>query len=132
MQVYNRTTMPRWVDVNLTLQTAYFMEGGIQVRRSLITSGEWKHSTPVGTFLIWQRVYNERMKNGKPGDPDYYDLKNVLYTQYFTYEGHALHFAWWRDTFGYRDSHGCVNQDINTSRFAWDFLKVGDKVVIHN
>jgi lipoprotein-anchoring transpeptidase ErfK/SrfK len=129
--VYSRKTVPRKVDVNLTTQTADFIEGDFQVRRSLITSGEWKYETPIGTFAIFSRVPNERMKNGKPGDPDYYDLSNVLYTQYFTPKGHALHYAWWRTTFGYRDSHGCINEDINTSRFAWDFLTIGDKVVIH-
>lgn len=128
---YSRKTMPRWVDVNLTNQTAIFLEAGMPVRRNLITSGEWKFETPIGSFPIWSRVPNERMKNGKPGEPDYYDLSGVLYTQYFTVQGHALHYAWWRSTFGYRGSHGCINQDINTSRFAWDFLTIGDKVVIH-
>lgn len=128
--VYSRTTLPRWVEVNLTTQTASFFEGDQVVRHSLITSGEWKHETPTGTFPIFSRIPNERMKNGKPGDPDYYDLKNVLYTQYFTPAGHALHYAWWRSEFGYRGSHGCINEDINTSRFAWDFLNIGDKVVI--
>ncbi|NWJ94417.1 MAG: L,D-transpeptidase [Chloroflexi bacterium] len=129
--IYSRKTVPRWVDINLTTQTSNFIEGGIQVRRSLITSGEWKFETPTGSFAIFSRVPNERMINGKPGDPDYYDLANVLYTQYFTKKGHALHYAWWRTTFGYRDSHGCINEDISTSRYAWDFLTIGDNVVIH-
>jgi hypothetical protein len=129
--VYNRRTVPHWVDVNLTTQTEVFMEGDMPVRRSLITSGEWQYETPIGSFPITSRVANEHMKNGKPGDPDYYDLKNVLYTQYFTPKGHALHYAWWRSEFGYRGSHGCINQDINTSRYAWDFLTIGDRVVIH-
>lgn len=128
--IYNRKSMPRWVDVNLTTQTAIFYEGNLPARRSLITSGAGRYASPIGTFAISRRVPNERMKNGKPGDPDYYDLKNVLYTQYFTDEGHALHYAWWRDTFGYPDSHGCINEDIQTSRYAWDFLNIGDKVII--
>lgn len=120
-----------WVDVNLSKQTMKFMEGNTVVRTNLITSGKKGYETPVGTFYINRRVYNETMVGGSPGAEDYYYLENVLYTQYFTNQGHALHYAWWRSQFGVPGSHGCVNEDLNTAKFAWDFLTIGSRVVIH-
>lgn len=120
-----------WVDVNLRTQTARFMEGDLAVRTSLVTTGKPGHATPTGTFYINRRVYNETMVGGQPGTEDYYRLENVLYTQYFTYEGHALHYAWWRSQFGVTGSHGCVNEDLATAKFAWDFLNIGSRVSIH-
>jgi hypothetical protein len=71
------------------------------------------------------------MTNGSIGAEDYYDLYNVLYTQYFTYEGHALHYAWWRSVFGVTGSHGCVNEDYDTALFAWNWLTIGSRVHIY-
>ena len=121
-----------WAEVNLTKETITFMRGPVVVRSAAyIVSGKKDHETPAGTFYINRRVANEHMVNGKPGDVDYYDLKNVLYTQYFTYQGHALHYAYWWSNFGFAGSHGCVNQDLATSKFAWDYLNIGSRVTIH-
>jgi lipoprotein-anchoring transpeptidase ErfK/SrfK len=117
--------------VNLRTFKAVYYEGDIPVRTTTIISGKPGHETPVGTFKILWRVENEHMRGGSIGSEDYYDLYNVLYTQYFTYEGHALHYAWWRDTFGYQASHGCVNMNLEDSFFAWNFLNVGNRVNIH-
>jgi lipoprotein-anchoring transpeptidase ErfK/SrfK len=121
----------RWVDVNLSKFTATYMEGDLPVRTIWVVTGMYGWDTPVGTFTIFRRVENERMRGGTIGSEDYYDLSNVLYTQYFTAAGHALHYAWWRDSFGYRASHGCVNMNLDDSFFAWNFLKIGSKVNIH-
>ena len=126
-------TFEHWVDVNLSKPKAMtFYEGqwAVQVR-SLVSTGKPGHATPTGTYHINRRVYNETMSGGTPGSEDYYYLTNVLYTQYFTYEGHALHYAWWRSQFGVTGSHGCVNEDLTTAKFAWDWLTIGSRVVIH-
>jgi lipoprotein-anchoring transpeptidase ErfK/SrfK len=128
---HNPGTLEHWVDVNLTTQTSRFMEGNKVIRTSLITSGKRGHETPTGTFYINRRVYNETMVGGTPGAEDYYYLKDVLYTQYFTNQGHALHYAWWRTQFGVPGSHGCINEDLATAKFAWDFLTIGSRVTIH-
>ncbi len=120
-----------WVDVNLSTQTARFYQGTTLIRTSAISSGKKAFESPVGTFYILRRVYNETMTNGKPGDKEYYYLEDVLYTQYFTDEGHALHYAWWRNTFGNPGSHGCINEDLATAKYAWEFLTIGSPVVIH-
>ena len=128
---YNSTDWAHWVDVNLTIQSETFYEGDVPVRTSLVTTGTTGHETPTGDFHILRLVYNEHMKGGSIGAGDYYDLYNVLYTMYFTDEGHALHYAWWRSRFGVTGSHGCVNEDLATSAFAWNFLSLGSLVHIH-
>lgn len=120
-----------WVDVNLSSQSETFYEGDVAVRTNLVTTGVPGHDTPTGTFYINRRVYNEHMVGGSIGAGDYYDLYNVLYTQYFTYEGHALHYAWWRTRFGVTGSHGCVNEDYDTALFAWNWLTIGSRVQVH-
>ncbi|MEI7554884.1 L,D-transpeptidase [Candidatus Chlorohelix sp.] len=120
-----------WVDVNLTTFNATFMEGDTPIKTILVVSGKPGHETPVGTFAIFSRIPNEHMKGGDIGTEDYYDLYNVLYTQYFTSEGHALHYAWWRSSFGYQASHGCVNMGLDESFYAWNFLSIGSHVNIH-
>lgn len=128
---FNTWLWEHWVDVNLSKVTATFMEGDIPIRTNLVVTGSFKNFTPSGTFYVLRRVYNERMRGGTIGAEDYYDLSNVLFTQYFTWEGHALHYAWWRDSFGYYASHGCVNMDYDTSEFAWYFLTMGSRIYIH-
>jgi hypothetical protein len=129
--VYSTSLWAHWVDVSLSKQSETFYEGDIPVRTSLVTTGTATHPTPVGRWHIFRLVPNEHMKNGKPGDVDYYDLKNVLYTMYFTADGDALHYAWWRSVFGETGSHGCVNEDYDTSLFAWNFLGIGSLVNVH-
>ncbi len=129
--LYGPNIYEHWVDINLSTQTARFMEGDLVIRSNLVTTGKRGHETPTGTFYILRRVYNETMVGGQLGTEDYYNLSNVLYTQYFTDRGHALHYAWWRSQFGVTGSHGCINEDLATARFAWQFLNFGSRVNIH-
>ncbi|MBN9391438.1 MAG: L,D-transpeptidase [Chloroflexi bacterium] len=128
---YSTWDWEHWVDINLSRQNETFYEGDIPVRTNLVTTGKPGNATPTGTYHIIRRVYNEHMVGGSIGAGDYYDLYDVLYTQYFTGQGHALHYAWWRSVFGVTGSHGCVNQDYDSSLFAWNWLTIGSRVSIH-
>ncbi len=128
---YSTYAWEHWIDVNLATQSSTFYEGDVPVRNNLVTTGKPGHETPTGTFYILSRVPNERMKGGEIGSEDYYDLSNVLYTQYFTTAGHAIHYAWWRSQFGVTGSHGCVNMDLEGSEFAWNWLNLGSRVNVH-
>jgi hypothetical protein len=129
---YSTYLWEHWVDINLSQQYETFFEGDVPVYGSYVTTGKAGHETPTGTFYILRLVANERMRGGSIGSEDYYDLDNVLFTMYFTWEGHALHYAWWRSVFGAPGSHGCVNEDYNTAQFAWNFLTLGSRVSIHH
>ncbi len=134
----NITPDQRWVDVNLSQQVACAMSGGEIVRVVLVTTGMPGWETPAGQFRILYRVADETMTSagiGIPIDsPDGYDLDHVLYTQYFTDEGHALHDNYWRplSVFGHTPtSHGCVGMVEDDAFFMWNWVGAGDLVNIH-
>jgi hypothetical protein len=95
----------RWIAVSLARQRVTAYEHTTVVLTDLCSTGAAaKGLTSKGIFAIWRRVENETMDSttiGIPkGDPRYYRLENVLYTQYFDHTGEALHYAWWHSNFG--------------------------------
>lgn len=123
----------RWIEVDLTAQRLHAVIGKKVVYTAVISSGKKGWETPTGTFYILYRVANETMTSESIGAEEYYRLENVLYTQYFTNEGDALHYAWWKtpDSFGTPSSHGCVSQQLADAEFFWNFARVGTRVYIH-
>ena len=61
------------------------------------------------------------MAGGVQGTDDYYSLSNVSFPQYLTWRGHAIHYAYWHDSFGQEMSHGCVNMTLWDAKWAWNF-----------
>jgi lipoprotein-anchoring transpeptidase ErfK/SrfK len=127
-----------WVDVNLSQEVTMAMDGNTPVRAIFVTTGQPGWETPTGTYHVQRRVEDETMKSSALGipidSPDGYDLEHVMYTQYFTGEGHALHDNYWRpdSVFGSQaTSHGCVGMELNDAKFLWDFLSTGSRIVIH-
>ncbi len=126
-----------WVDINLSHQAAVGMIGDGWTRVALMTSGKRGWDTPEGQFRIVRRVANETMTSASLGitDPnDQYVLRDVLYTQYFTLQGHALHLNYWRPdaVFGNaRTSHGCIGLRLSDAEYFWRHLRNGSRVVIH-
>lgn len=128
----------QWAAVNLTYQAVVAMRGADPIWVALTTTGRDGWKTPEGIYFINRRVANETMTSAALGitDPnDYYVLTDVLFTQYFTYEGHALHLNYWQPdaVFGRRrTSHGCVGLRYDDAAFFWEFLRIGSRVVIHS
>jgi hypothetical protein len=63
-----------------------------------------------------------------------YNVKNVLYTQYFDSLGDALHLNYWQPdgVFGSaRTSHGCVGLYIHDAQWLWLFTQGGVRLEIH-
>ncbi len=126
-------TGERWVLVDIGSQTATAMIGDQPYYTALVTTGVDGWDTPVGTWFIQYRVENETMTSASIGADEYYVLDDVLYTQYFTNVGHALHLNYWRDDsyFGNtRSSHGCVGMRLADAEFFWNFANVGTRVTI--
>jgi hypothetical protein len=131
-----RTYAGRWIDVNLTdfYITAY--EGATPLYSALITAGR-DDRTPVGVFAIQRRVRSETMDSattGIPrGHPEYYLLRDVQYTQYFTAKGHAIHGNYWvhPSRFGRFSSNGCVGLLNTDAAWFWDFATTGTIITIH-
>ena len=124
----------RWIDVDLDAQTTTAMAGDRALYTALATTGKDGWETPKGTFHILTRVPDETMTSVSIGAEEYYVLDHVLYTQYFTDRGHALHLNYWRDDsyFGQvRSSHGCVGLRLADAEFFWNFATYGTRVTIH-
>jgi hypothetical protein len=121
----------RWIDVHLTQQLMVAYEGRDPVRTVVMTSGQPGWETPTGYFAINARVANETMESGSIGAESFYVLENVLFTQYFSDRGHALHYAWWKtaETIGRPGSHGCLNLLLEDSQFFWDWADIGTPVI---
>jgi hypothetical protein len=127
----------RWIDADLsepTLVTAY--EGDKPVRTMLAIRGVDGTPTVEGTFKILRRVATDTMDSETIGipreSPKGYLLKDVLYTQYFTSDGAALHYNYWLGRFGYPGSHGCLGLSLEDSKFLWDWAQVGTPVVVRS
>lgn len=124
----------RWIDIDLGRQTATAMVGDAPLYTALVTTGKDGWETPVGTFQILYRVANETMTSAAIGAEEYYVLEDVLFTQYFTNGGHALHLNYWRPDYYFgniRSSHGCVGMRYADAEFFWNFATFGTRVTIH-
>jgi lipoprotein-anchoring transpeptidase ErfK/SrfK len=119
--------------VDPTLVTAY--EGDRPVYSALAIRGTSAWSTPVGTYSISRRVANETMSSdglGIPRNaPGGYYVQNVLFTQYFTRDGAAIHYNYWSGNFGYPGSHGCLGMNYADSLWFWNWAGVGTPIVVH-
>ena len=126
-------TVGRWLDVNLTQQLMNAYDGRDLQRTILVTSGLAGWETPPGFYAINNRVPNETMTSGAIGAEHFYKLEDVLFTQYFTDRGHAIHYAWWRtpETIGRPGSHGCLNVLLDDARYVWDWATIGTPVYVH-
>jgi lipoprotein-anchoring transpeptidase ErfK/SrfK len=133
----NNITVADWakyIDVNLSSQSmCAYLAGGDQQGCWNITSGATAkgYYTPTGTFLIQRKVFVTSM----PNPPSPVPLTNIHYVSYFTAEGHAIHEAWWRSSFGgnpaWNGSHGCVNAPIGVAKWIYDWAPIGTPVIIH-
>ena len=123
----------RWILVDIASQTAMAMIGESVIHTAQVTTGKEGWETPRGTFQILYRVANETMTSNSIGAEEDYVLENVLYTQYFTNVGHALHLNYWRadSYFGnIPSSHGCVGMRLADAEFFWRFATNGTRVTI--
>jgi hypothetical protein len=123
----------RWIDVNLTQQLIVAYDGRDIDRVIVTTTGMAGWETPPGYYQVLVRVANETMDSGAIGAEHFYKLEDVLFTQYFTNVGHAIHYAWWRtpQTIGRPGSHGCLNTLLDDAQFLWDWASIGTPVYVH-
>lgn len=114
----------RWIEINLTNQTAYAYEGKNLLRTFVVSTGTWIHPTVTGTYRIYVKYRYADMAG-----PGYY-LPDVPYVMYF-YKDYGLHGTYWHNNFGTPMSHGCINFTIPDSGWVFDFASVGTVVHIH-
>jgi lipoprotein-anchoring transpeptidase ErfK/SrfK len=129
----------KWVDVNVTRQTASAMVGDRVVFTAPVSTGSPAFPSPLGSHRIESdgRIAVERMTAAQAGySPGQarYDVERVLFTQYYDRGGNALHLNYWRpkEVFGRTaTSHGCVGMQLHDAQFFWLFAEAGTRVEIH-
>lgn len=137
--ISNATATGRWIEIDRTQQIARAYENGRVVYTAPMVVGIPAFPTPVGSFTVLRRVLDETMDSRTIGIPlssplGYY-VPHVLYTQYITNTGVALHDNYWSpaDAFGnYPTSHGCIGLRRADAIFFWNFATIGTPVIIHD
>jgi len=119
------TGTTRWIDLSILSQTLVLYEGNRPVYVTLVSSGrdglgdpKETHSTPTGTFRIYQKHVTTTM-DSSVADSEY-ELRDVPWVMYFQ-GGYALHAAYWHDDFGRPRSHGCVNLAPIDARYVFNW-----------
>ncbi|MFZ6036023.1 MAG: L,D-transpeptidase family protein [Patescibacteria group bacterium] len=116
---------PRYVLVDLSEQRLYAFEYGRLVNDFLVSTGLPSTPTRPGTFQVSQKIYSHLYAG-----PDYY-LPNTLYNLRF--DGpRFLHGAYWHNNFGHPMSHGCVNIHYSDAAWIYNWMNVGDTVIVQN
>jgi len=116
------------VDVSEQKLRAY--EGDELVLETLVSTGIPGTETPRGNFKILSKKPSRYMQGPLPGMTDYYDLPGVPWVMFFTWDGAAIHGAYWHNDFGRKRSHGCVNLAVDKSEWLYSWAHVGTKVVV--
>lgn len=120
----------KWIDVNLSRHTMTAYVGG-KVALGPISMVDGAPATPtdIGTFHIYLKNPMMTMR-GQNADGTDYETPDVPWSSFFN-GGEALHGAYWRETWGYAASHGCVNLPIPTAKWIYDWAPIGTPVVSH-
>lgn len=119
----------KWIDINLSsyLLTAY--EGSNVVLQTYIVDGAAEYPTVTGEFAIYWKLDSQTMR-GFNIDGSEYVTEDVPYVMYF-YADFAIHGAYWRSSFGYSGSHGCVNMSVSEAAWLYSWAPYGTRVVVH-
>jgi hypothetical protein len=119
-----------WIDVGIINQVMVLWEGQRPIYATLVSTGrdglgdpQTTHSTPVGTFRIYQKHITSTMDSDVADEE--FELRDVPWVMYFK-GGFALHGAYWHNEFGRARSHGCVNLSPIDARlvFQWSSPQV--------
>lgn len=111
-----------WVDVDVRQQILTVYDGSSPVYVTLVSTGKRGHSTPLGTFRVFDKMVTVDMMSRKDApEDDRYHVEEVPWSMHF-WPRYALHGAYWHWGFGNRASHGCVNLSPRDARWIFDRL----------
>ena len=124
---YRRDRSPyTWVTVTESLpETLEVHEGDRVALSTLVNTGVAGAETQQGIFPIYSRLVSTSMSGTDP-DGVSYDVPDVPWVNYFN-GGDAVH-GYPRASYGFPQSNGCVELPIETARFVYGMLAIGDLV----
>jgi lipoprotein-anchoring transpeptidase ErfK/SrfK len=104
----------RHVEADLGRQVLALVDGGRLVRVLHTSSGKPSTPTVIGTFHVYMKT---------PGTND----KGMVDSSYFI-RGYAIH--GYVDVPAFNASHGCLRIPIPDARYVYDWLHIGDTVIV--
>lgn len=122
------TTSDKRIEIDLTHQELYAVEGNKMVYDFLISSGKWR-KTPTGTYHIWIKLRYTNIEGGTKGTSDYYNLPNVPYTMYFyndevpRYVGYGIYGDYWNSAFGHPTTHGGISMHTSDAETLYNWVE---------
>ncbi len=124
-----------YVEVDLSLQKAFYYQDGKQMMSCPIVSGmiTQNYGTVTGAFQIVYMAQDVTLKGGSKKKKTYYE-SHVDYWMPF-YGDYGLHDANWRSTFGgsiyyANGSHGCVNMPPASAAQLYNYVSPGTPVIL--
>lgn len=122
-----------WIDVDVTNQRVYIMQGEEVVRTMIASTGVEGKETPLGTFEIQNRgewFFNEKYQQGA--------MWWVSFKDWGIYLFHSLAMDKDRqvipeeaEKLGQPASHGCVRLAIEDAKWIYDNIPQRTRVIIH-
>ena len=131
IQEYAEEIGDRYVEISLKDQYLWFYDKGELVMESKVVTGtaNTSRATPVGVYYISEMIPGKNLRGA-----DYVTWVNRWMR--ITNQGHGLHDAYWRGSFGgniytYNGSHGCINLPKSFAYSLYEKLNVKDCVIIY-
>ena len=111
----------RWVGVDRDEQVLIAYDGDTPFFATLVSTGLDESPTHEGFYSTYARFSPRDMSRGNINQPWFYHMEDVPYTFYFNGD-QALHGAYWHNSFGTPQSHGCVNMSLTAAHYVYNFL----------
>lgn len=119
----------RWIDINLSSYVLTAYVGTEPMLSTYIVTGSSNSPTVTGEFYTNWKLESQTMEGtGWDGTP--YRQEDVPHVMYF-FADYAIHGAYWRDSFGYAASQGCVNVPVGVAAELYNWAPAGTRVVVH-
>lgn len=96
-----------WIDADIETQMLAVMQGDDMLYVTLMSTAKKGHSTPLGTYQIYDKSVGWDLGSREGSDDPYY-MERVPFVMHY-YPRYAIHSAFWHDNFGEPASHGCIN-----------------------
>ena len=127
------TSSTKRIVVYRSKQMLYAYENGELFMKQSISTGLELTPTPRGNFFVYRKTPTRYMQGPLPGISEQeYDLPGVPWDLYFTYQGGAIHGAYWHNKFGEPWSHGCVNMPPEEAHKLYDWAELGTEVIVRD
>ena len=102
-------------------------QNGRDVYKSFANTGVPGATTATGTWPVYSRFSSTTMQGTDP-DGYHYDVTGVPWVAYFN-GGDAVH-GYWRYSYGYPQSNGCVELPVENAQVVWGMDPVGTLVTV--